>query len=37
LDFATIEESPIDNALVFVGHEISGTTAIFTVTETTDS
>jgi DNA-binding beta-propeller fold protein YncE len=37
LDFATVEESPIDNALVFVGHEISGTTAIFTVTETTDS
>ncbi|WP_241768248.1 choice-of-anchor I family protein [Haloferax sp. ATB1] len=32
LDFATAEESPIDDPLVFVGHEISGTTAIFRVT-----
>jgi len=32
LDFATAEEIPIDDPLVFVGHEISGTTAIFRVT-----
>ena len=32
LDFATAEESPTDDPLVFVGHEISGTTAIFRVT-----
>ncbi|WP_233517260.1 choice-of-anchor I family protein [Haloferax sp. Atlit-19N] len=32
LDFATAEESPIDDPLVFVGHEISGTTAILRVT-----
>jgi len=31
LAFATAEESPIDNPLVFVGHEISGTTVIFEV------
>jgi DNA-binding beta-propeller fold protein YncE len=31
LDFATAEESPIDDPLVFVGHEISGTTAVFRV------
>ena len=31
LDFATVEESPTDEPLVFVGHEISGTTAIFAV------
>ncbi|WP_241432983.1 choice-of-anchor I family protein [Halorubrum tebenquichense] len=32
LDFATVEESPTDDPLVFVGHEISGTTAVFRVT-----
>lgn len=32
LAFASVEESPIDDPLVFVGHEISGTTAIFRVT-----
>lgn len=32
LDFATAEESPTEDPLVFVGHEISGTTAIFSVT-----
>ncbi|WP_240137715.1 choice-of-anchor I family protein [Salinigranum salinum] len=38
LDFATAEESPIDNPLVFVGHEISGTTSVFEVkSETTGS
>ena len=31
LDFATVEESPTDDPLVFVGHEISGTTAVFRV------
>jgi DNA-binding beta-propeller fold protein YncE len=31
LAFASVEESPIDDPLVFVGHEISGTTAIFRV------
>lgn len=31
LDFATAEESPTDDPLVFVGHEISGTTAVFRV------
>jgi hypothetical protein len=31
LDFATAEESPIDDPLVFVGHEISATTAVFAV------
>ena len=30
-DFATVEESPTDDPLVFVGHEISGTTAVFRV------
>jgi DNA-binding beta-propeller fold protein YncE len=34
LDYASAEESPIDDPLVFVGHEISGTTAIFRVTST---
>lgn len=29
LDFATVEESPTDDPLVFVGHEISGTTTVF--------
>ncbi len=29
LAFASVEESPIDDPLVFVGHEISGTTTIF--------
>ncbi|MCO8265130.1 choice-of-anchor I family protein [Haloferax sp. AB510] len=37
LDFATAEESPIDDPLVFVGHEISGTTAIFRVTSDTSA
>jgi DNA-binding beta-propeller fold protein YncE len=32
LDFATAAESPTDDPLVFVGHEVSGTTAIFRVT-----
>jgi len=31
LAFATAEESPIDEPLVFVGHEISGTTVVFRV------
>lgn len=31
LAFASVEESPTDNPLVFVGHEISGTTTIFRV------
>lgn len=31
LDFATAGESPTDDPLVFVGHEISGTTAVFRV------
>jgi PKD repeat protein len=31
LAFATAEESPIDDPLVFVGHEISGTTTVFRV------
>jgi PKD repeat protein len=31
LAFATAEESPTDDPLVFVGHEISGTTTIFRV------
>ena len=29
LAFATAEDSPIDDPLVFVGHEISGTTTVF--------
>ena len=33
LAFASVEESPTDDPLVFVGHEISGTTAIFRVTK----
>jgi len=32
LAFASAEESPTDDPLVFVGHEISGTTAIFRLT-----
>lgn len=32
LSFATAEESPIDDPLVFVGHEVSGTTTVFRVT-----
>jgi DNA-binding beta-propeller fold protein YncE len=32
LAFASAEESPTDEPLVFVGHEISGTTAVFRVT-----
>jgi hypothetical protein len=31
LAFASVDESPTDDPLVFVGHEISGTTAIFRV------
>ncbi|WP_216824754.1 choice-of-anchor I family protein [Salinigranum rubrum] len=34
LAFATAEESPIGDPLVFVGHEISGTTTIFRVATT---
>jgi DNA-binding beta-propeller fold protein YncE len=34
LAFATAEESPIDDPLVFVGHEISGTTTVFRVATT---
>lgn len=37
LAYASVAESPIDDPLVFVGHEISGTTAIFRVkSEDTD-
>lgn len=37
LAFATAEESPTDDPLVFVGHEVSGTTTVFRVTsEETD-
>jgi DNA-binding beta-propeller fold protein YncE len=32
LAFASAEESPTDDPLVFVGHEISGTTTVFRVT-----
>jgi hypothetical protein len=32
LAFATADESPIDDPLVFVGHEVSGTTVVFRVT-----
>jgi len=33
LAFATAAESPVDDPLVFVGHEVSGTTTIFRVVE----
>ncbi|ESP87221.1 5'-nucleotidase [Candidatus Halobonum tyrrellensis G22] len=33
LDYASAEESPTDQPLVFVGHEVSGTTTIFGVEE----
>ena len=34
--FASVEESPTDDPLVFVGHEVSGTTTIFRLVEATD-
>jgi hypothetical protein len=33
LAFASADESPVDNPVVFVGHEVSGTTTIFEVIE----